>query len=30
VFSKRTSDYEASQPLNYTRNEAYLRLTFTY
>ena len=30
VFSKRTSDYAASQPLNYTRNEAYLRLTFTY
>ncbi len=30
VFSKRTSDYEAAQPLNYTRNEVYLRLTFTY
>ena len=30
VFSKRTSDYQASLPLNYTRNEIYLRLTFTY
>ena len=30
VFSKRTSDYTSSLPLNYTRNEAYLRLTFTY
>jgi len=30
VFSKRTSDYAASVPLNYTRNEAYLRLTVTY
>jgi len=30
VFSKRTSDYASSLPLNYTRNEAYLRLTFTY
>ena len=30
VLSKRTSDYADSLPLNYTRNEAYLRLTFTY
>jgi hypothetical protein len=30
VFSKRSSDYEQSLPLNYTRNEVYLRLTFTY
>ena len=30
VFSKRSSDYGSSLPLNYTRNEAYLRLTFTY
>jgi len=30
VFSKRTSDYASSLPLNYSRNEAYLRLTFTY
>lgn len=30
VFSKRTSDYQSSLPLNYTRNEVYLRLTFTY
>jgi hypothetical protein len=30
VFSKRTSDYQASLPLNYSRNEVYLRLTFTY
>ena len=30
VFTKRTSDYAQSLPLNYTRNEAYLRLTFTY
>jgi hypothetical protein len=29
VLSKRTSDYD-TLPLNYTRNEAYLRLTFTY
>ncbi|HZJ55823.1 MAG TPA: outer membrane beta-barrel protein [Myxococcaceae bacterium] len=30
VLSKRSSDYAQSLPLNYTRNEAYLRLTFTY
>ena len=30
VFTKRTSDYADALPLNYTRNEAYLRLTFTY
>ena len=30
VFSKRTSDYAAALPLNYSRNEVYLRLTFTY
>jgi hypothetical protein len=30
VLSKRTSDYTDSLPLNFTRNEAYLRLTFTY
>lgn len=30
VFSKRSSDYATSLPLNYSRNEAYLRLTFTY
>ena len=30
VFSKRSSDYAASLPLNYSRNEVYLRLTFTY
>ena len=30
VLSKRTSDYASSLPLNYTRNEVYLRLTFTY
>jgi hypothetical protein len=30
VFSKRSSDYAQSLPLNYSRNEAYLRLTFTY
>ena len=30
VFTKRSSDYAQSLPLNYSRNEAYLRLTFTY
>ncbi len=30
VLSKRTSDYTSSLPLNYTRNEVYLRFTFTY
>jgi hypothetical protein len=30
VLSKRTSDYAQSVSLNYTRNEVYLRLTFTY
>ena len=30
VFSKRTSDYVESLPLNYTRNQVYLRVTFTY
>ncbi|HTS81461.1 MAG TPA: outer membrane beta-barrel protein [Myxococcaceae bacterium] len=30
VFSKRTSDYTQSLPLNYSRNEVYLRFTFTY
>jgi len=30
VFTKRTSDYATSLPLNYSRNEIYLRLTFTY
>ena len=30
VFSKRTSDYVDSLPLNYTRNQVYLRVTFIY
>lgn len=30
AFTKRSSDYAQSLPLNYSRNEAYLRLTFTY
>jgi hypothetical protein len=30
AFSKRSSDYAQSLPLNYSRNEVYLRLTFTY
>jgi len=30
VFSSRSSDATSSLPLNYTRNEAYIRFTFTY
>jgi hypothetical protein len=30
ALSTRSSDVSASLPLNYTRNEAYLRFTFTY
>ena len=30
VFSSRSSDATSTLPLNYTRNEAYIRFTFTY
>jgi hypothetical protein len=30
AFSKRSSDYVESLPLNYSRNQVYLRVTFTY
>ena len=30
VFSNRSSDATDTLSLNYTRNEAYLRFTFTY
>ncbi len=30
AFSKRTSDYVDSLPLNFSRNQVYLRVTFTY